>query len=227
LVRRQLLGKTTPESLVVAAGYLIPRTLCHNIILKFPAGLQGYAWAFPRAEGTSLGICAPAAQNRAADLRLLLDEFLHERFPEYRPEPTEAYRATLFIRTMGRRGPFSGRRWALVGDAAGFPDPITLEGIQYALESARLLATALTEGEPERYAGMCKDTFLSEHVVGAQLARYVYRHELLEKAITAAEHNPDARAVLADICSATVSYRTLRRRLISVLGRRLISRIFR
>jgi flavin-dependent dehydrogenase len=35
------------------------------------------------------------------------------------------------------------RAWALVGDAAGFVDPLTGEGIYYAIKSADLLAGAL------------------------------------------------------------------------------------
>ena len=41
----------------------------------------------------------------------------------------------------------TGDGWALIGDAAGFCDPITGEGIFYAFKSADLLADALMPGE--------------------------------------------------------------------------------
>ena len=39
----------------------------------------------------------------------------------------------------------AGERWALVGDAAALADPITGEGIYYALRSAVLLADTLRD----------------------------------------------------------------------------------
>src|SRR5205823_856251 len=43
----------------------------------------------------------------------------------------------------------SGEGWALLGDAAGFADPVTGEGIYYALRSAELFAEAFLRGAPE------------------------------------------------------------------------------
>ena len=54
---------------------------------------------------------------------------------------------------LGRRRP-AGDGWLLVGDAAGLVDPITREGIYYALASAELAATSLLkDGAGARYAG--------------------------------------------------------------------------
>lgn len=55
-------------------------------------------------------------------------------------------------------GPFEQRvrevvcgRVLLVGDAAGYVDPVTGEGVGLALQQAEALASALAEGDPERY----------------------------------------------------------------------------
>jgi geranylgeranyl reductase family protein len=225
LVRRKLVGKTSAENLIIAAGYLVGEPLCNGIVVKFVAGLKGYIWVFPRTDATSLGICGRAPDARAEDLRPILDEFVRERYRGLRPGPGEAYRAAMFVRGGDLSEPFCGKTWALAGDAAGFPDPVTLEGIQYALESARLLATAILEDKPERYVGMCRNAFLDEHAAGAELTKYFCRGEFLDKAVRAAVHNPDARAVLADFCSAAVRYRTLKRRLLGILGRRVIDKL--
>jgi len=81
LVRRKLVGKTPAENLVVAAGYLVGEPLCDSIVVKFVPNLKGYIWVFPRTDATSLGICGPASEQRAKDLRSLLDMFVRERFP--------------------------------------------------------------------------------------------------------------------------------------------------
>src|SRR5438105_2841288 len=44
-----------------------------------------------------------------------------------------------------------GEQWALLGDAAGFADPVTGEGIYYALRSAELFADAYLAGSPLAY----------------------------------------------------------------------------
>ena len=46
-----------------------------------------------------------------------------------------------------------GPGWALLGDAAGFADPVTGEGIYYALRSAELFADVFLEGNVKRMRG--------------------------------------------------------------------------
>ena len=58
-----------------------------------------------------------------------------------------------------------GDGWALLGDAAGFADPVTGEGIYYALRSAELLAESYLAGEPLKYETLWRKDF------GRQLQR--------------------------------------------------------
>src|SRR6266568_2226557 len=58
--------------------------------------------------------------------------------------------------------PFAGDGWAMIGDAAGFVDAITGEGLYYALRSADLLASALLRDTPESYPLRVKADFLPE-----------------------------------------------------------------
>jgi len=45
--------------------------------------------------------------------------------------------------------------WALLGDAAGFADSVTGEGIYYAIRSGELFADAYLEGKMESYHKRC------------------------------------------------------------------------
>jgi menaquinone-9 beta-reductase len=60
----------------------------------------------------------------------------------------------------------AGRGWMLVGDAAGFIDPFTGEGIYRALRSARAAAEALAagddEGAAERYRAARREAFAAK-----------------------------------------------------------------
>lgn len=96
----------------------------------------------------------------------------------------------------------AGPGWMLVGDAAGFIDPFTGEGIYRALRSARAAATALAAGDDgaggryvaERRRAFAAKDALTWMVQGMLAARPVMRHAVGRLA---------ARPVLADrLCSA-------------------------
>jgi flavin-dependent dehydrogenase len=52
-----------------------------------------------------------------------------------------------------------GANWALLGDAAGFNDAISAEGIYYALRSAEIFAEAVQRGNPSGYEGAWRSDF--------------------------------------------------------------------
>src|SRR6185503_10421674 len=63
----------------------------------------------------------------------------------------------------------SGDDWALLGDAAGFADPVTGEGIYYALRSAELFAEAYLSGLPQSYETHWREDFGAELRRAAQM----------------------------------------------------------
>jgi flavin-dependent dehydrogenase len=67
-----------------------------------------------------------------------------------------------------------GEGWALLGDAAGFADPVTGEGIYYALRSAELFANAYLERAPETYEKLWRANFGGELRRASQMRRRFY-----------------------------------------------------
>ena len=71
-------------------------------------------------------------------------------------------------------------RILLVGDAAGFADPVTGEGISFALRSGQLAAQSLVDGNLEeeavqgKYARSVAETLMPELRAGRLLARLLY-----------------------------------------------------
>src|SRR5439155_619318 len=61
-----------------------------------------------------------------------------------------------------------------VGDAAGFADPVTGEGIYYALRSAELFAQAYLAGEPLAYEQSWRKDFGAELRRASQMRRRFY-----------------------------------------------------
>src|SRR5207302_9598634 len=76
-------------------------------------------------------------------------------------------------RTLSQRN-VVGKNWALVGDAAALVDPLTGEGLFYAIRSGELLGRSLAQGCPERYPAWLKAAFSSELEFAARIVRRFY-----------------------------------------------------
>jgi geranylgeranyl reductase family protein len=158
VIRRRLGLRFSLEDFGYALGWHIraasPGT---RVEIKYLGDWTGYIWAFPRTDHLSYGIVTKYREAAPAELKARLLEFISARDPETAAEIRAARdhstpRATFYGAMIPALSPESWdalracdsrASWALVGDAAGFVDPITGEGIYYALKSAELLARAL------------------------------------------------------------------------------------
>lgn len=153
-VRRALAGGFPPTDLSLALGYYLPgRFHPDTVVVAFQErGFQGYLWSFPRTDHASVGIVRRLHGANAADLKARVEGFIEDQYPgACRARRLYAARIPCLSRRRLRRQRVAGPDWALVGDAAGFADPVTGEGIYYALRSAELLAGALGRGTPLEY----------------------------------------------------------------------------
>jgi flavin-dependent dehydrogenase len=211
-----------PEDLELTLGYYIPAE-SDLLKVKFVKGLEGYLWSFPRLGHLSVGICASMAKHVSRELRALLDSFVAEEkldmagaelYSHILPSPR---RQTLRERSV------VGANWALVGDAAAWVDPVTGEGIYYAMRSGEILADALIAGAPAEYPARVQTAFRLELERAAKLSPFFYNGNFLGGAVTTrmiafARHSPTFRHMLADVFAGSQSYRTLKARLWGQLG---------
>src|SRR5260370_26361358 len=117
----------------------------------------------------------------------------------------------------------AGRNWALIGDAAGWVDPITGEGLYYALRSGDLLAQSLISGQPEVYPQRVRADFSADLEIAARIARTVYHGPFLGVAVTTRmikviARSASFRALMSDLFSGAQDYTSLKRRLWSQLA---------
>jgi flavin-dependent dehydrogenase len=214
--RSQFAPPLGPENFMVAAGYYIPGNH-HTAQIKFLSGLHGYIWVFPRADHFSAGICGRIKGKSSAELRGLLEDSL----PEFGLTSHGAAFYAHIIPSLtieALRGPFAGNGWAMVGDAAGFVDAITGEGLYYALRSAELLAQALLADAPERYAASVKSDFLPELEHAARIADRFYAGRwmagsVIERMVQLTQRSPNFRDLMRDLFAGVQEYSTLRHRL--------------
>jgi len=223
--RNQLLPETTPlgaSDLEITLGYFVP-TQEDLIKVKFLKKFEGYLWSFPREDHLSVGICGKMAQNSSAILRGHLENFISEE-----KIPLEGARFYSHVlpspqaRTIRERR-IAGKNWAMAGDAAACVDPVTGEGLFYALKSGDLLAQALINGQPESYPEQLRAAFSADLELAADLARKLFRGTFLGAAITTRmvqmlKRSPTFRELIRDVFSGSQDYRSLKGRLWNQLG---------
>jgi flavin-dependent dehydrogenase len=223
--RNQLLADSTPlgtQDLEMTLGYFVP-TEEDVLKVKFLKEFEGYLWSFPRADHLSVGICARMGQATSQQLRRHLDAFVvEEKIPTAGAQLYSHVLPCPQAKTIrGRR--IVGRNWAMAGDAAATVDPITGEGLYYALRSGDLLAQTLAAGVPEEYPERLRAAFSADLEFAASIAKKVFRGNFVGGAITTRmvqllNYSPAFRDLVRDVFSGSQSYRTLKKRLWSQLG---------
>lgn len=183
LFRAQFSRPFTSADLMATVGYFVPGGGDHMLV-RFVPGLEGYSWLFPRRDHSSAGICARMGTKSTAELRFNLEQCLRQQGINFQGAPFFAHLLpSLSWRTL-REARFSGEGWAMIGDAAGFVDPLTGEGVYYALRSAELLCQALLAGRPEMYPQLLRQDFLPELELAAGMTNWFYTGRALGGAIT-------------------------------------------
>jgi flavin-dependent dehydrogenase len=136
---------------------------------------HGYAWAFPKRQHLSIGVLS--TRQRGTDLKRAMTRYLDVLGCG---SVTRVERHGFVIPIRPRRGPFVDKRILLVGDAAGFADPVTGEGISFAIRSGLMAAQSLIDGRFEEesvrsaYTRSLTETILPELRAGRWLARLLY-----------------------------------------------------
>jgi flavin-dependent dehydrogenase len=110
-----------------------------------------------------------------------------------------------------------------VGDAAAWVDPITGEGLYYALRSGDLLAEALIADRPAEYPARIRKAFSADLEFATRIARRFYRGRFLGGAVATRmiqfiERSPTFRALMADLFGGSQDYCSLKRRLWAQCG---------
>ena len=110
-----------------------------------------------------------------------------------------------------------GERWTLLGDAAGFADPVTGEGIYYALRSAELFADAYLARDPPDYERRWREDFGRELQRASEMRRRFYGNfwgaPFTERMIEFARGHRGIRKVLGELVAGDQGYTNLKRKL--------------
>jgi flavin-dependent dehydrogenase len=226
----------------VAFGYRAPLPAIDvaPTAVAFLPGWVGYAWAFPRPDHISFGIATTQDAFEHEPLDALLWQFMigyyeqcdgkkvkfwqngtsleRSRVHDHLRATAERYAARipgLAAKTWDSRK-VSGDDWALLGDAAGFADPVTGEGIYYALRSAELFAAA-----PQGYEQQWREDFGAELRRAAEMRPRFYGNfwgaPFTERMIEFARGHRGVKRVLGDLVAGEQGYTDLKKKLVKSL----------
>ena len=224
-LRQRLAPAFSQRDFMLTFGYYAPGT-DSLLRVQFFDDFEGYAWAFPRPDHLSLGICGKVGESSMAGLKERLHDFMR-RFGY----ATSAGRSPVFSHLLPALSVeswnnlnLSGPGWALAGDAAGLVDPVTGEGIYCAMRSGEILAQTLLEGAPQAYSGRVWRDFGRKLALGARAVRFFYRETFLGRPSTTrlvqfARRSPAFQDLLRDLIDGSQSYPGLASRLYKALAR--------
>ena len=219
---RHLGTQLTPGDAMCALGYYVPGQQEH-IDIQFLHQTEGYIWIFPRCGHLSVGICGKGAP--AWELRARLERFMQERGISWKEGRFYSHLLPALGSSGWRNNRVSGPGWLAVGDAGGLVDPITGEGLYYAMRSGELagevvLAGAYPPAEKHRaYRAALVRDFAADLAFGAAVARRLFLGKFLwgdvpQRMVQFLRRSPRLREVVQDLFSGTQSYLGLKGRLL-------------
>jgi menaquinone-9 beta-reductase len=113
--------------------------------------LSGYGWIFPLGTGeVNLGVGTLATAKRPTDIavRPLMTHYAGEQREAFQLGEELRAPTSALLPMGGAVSHVAGPNWALIGDAAACVNPLNGEGIDYGLETGRLVAEMLAAGDP-------------------------------------------------------------------------------
>jgi geranylgeranyl reductase family protein len=223
---RQVGTEWSAKDTMSALGYYVQASQ-ERIDIQFLPKLEGYIWVFPRCGHLSVGICGKG--ESAQSLRARLEAYMDDRgLP--RKDAAFYSHALPSLESLGwRRNRVAGHGWLAVGDAGGLVDPITGEGLYYAMRSGDLASRVLLDdahglGEKAAaYRAALAREFATDLEFAAMLARRVFLGRFLfrtvpQRMVGFMRRSPRFRELMQDLFAGTQPYLELRSRLLRNLN---------
>ena len=150
-------------------------------VLYFGLLHHGYAWIFPNRDTVTAGICG-LKQKTGKNILSIFREFLNDMNLSNAGDE----RINSYVLPYGCYLPYPAfRNLLIVGDAAGFADPLIGEGIYYAHRSAELAARAvlmlmeenkLFDQMEHYYVPLIRQHLLTEFEYAGKIRKAIFRY---------------------------------------------------
>ncbi|HXP85917.1 MAG TPA: NAD(P)/FAD-dependent oxidoreductase [Bryobacteraceae bacterium] len=213
-----------------ALGYYVPAER-DRIDIQFLEGLEGYIWVFPRCGHLSVGICGKG--EPAQSLRVRLEAYMDQHTISRKDAVFYSHMLPSLESPGWRRNRVSGPGWMAVGDAGGLVDPITGEGLYYAMRSGDLASQVVLDdahGFAEKahaYRSAVAREFVLDLEFAAMLSKRVFLGKFMfntvpQRMVQFMRKSPRFRDLMQDLFAGTQPYLGLRNRLLRNLNGTLV-----
>ncbi len=212
----------TPADTMLALGYYVPSQQDH-IDIQFLPRLEGYIWVFPRCGHLSVGICGKG--EPAQKLRLRLERYMEEKGIPAKDSTFYSHVLPSLDRSGWRNNRVGGEGWLAAGDAGGLVDPITGEGLYYAMRSGDLASQMVLNDshapaeKAQVYWSLLRRDFAADLEFGAGLAKRLFLGRLLFNTVPARmiqfiRRSPRFCDLMQDLFAGTQPYLGLKSRIL-------------
>jgi len=177
---------------------------------------QGYGWVFPKRDHLSIGVLSRSMTMKTLKRQL----FSYLEASGFSPSmEVKALRVHLVPYGSGKKRPLAGEKGLVVGDATGYVDPITGEGISYAIRgslvASRILQEAMKDGyrKLEDYTRVLGEDIAKDLACARTFAGILYGFSNLSSRIIKA-HGSRLAKLHMEVVSGRMTYRELYRKLL-------------
>ncbi|MBI1895406.1 MAG: NAD(P)/FAD-dependent oxidoreductase [Acidobacteria bacterium] len=216
----------TAEDTMMALGYYVPASQEH-VDIEFLPNFEGYIWIFPRDGHLSAGICGKGVSSQA--MRQRLEKYLADKGISLHGATFYAHVLPSLERPAWKSNRVAGEGWMAVGDSAGLVDPITGEGIYYAIRSADLAARMVLGDahspaeQPAAYRALLQRDFVADLELAAWLAKRFFLGRFLcrqvpGRMIQFMRRSPTFCELMQDLFAGSQNYLDLQRRVVRSLN---------
>ncbi len=216
----------TRRDTMYALGYYVPAGQDH-VDIQFFKRFEGYIWVFPRCGHLSVGICGKGEPAHA--MRARLERYMSEKGIPHTNAAFFSHVLPSLEFPAWRRNRVAGDRWVAVGDAGGLCDPLTGEGIYYAIRSADLASQVVIADSHApadkhgAYRQLLQRDFGYDLELAACLAKRLFLDKFLFSSVPARmiqfmRRSPRFCGLVQDLFAGTQSYTDLKVRLLRNLN---------
>ncbi|MFN7003369.1 MAG: NAD(P)/FAD-dependent oxidoreductase [Roseinatronobacter sp.] len=230
-VARALYGRAfDPSEIGFGLEVELDRALTEDNTTEIDLGAAtwGYGWVFPKNGSITLGVGGVHAKN--PDMKAHFRDYLAIHAPQLDAEKVKCKGAFL---PFGAYRKVPGRGSVLlVGDAAGLVDPITGEGIAWAMKSGQYAGEAAVEvlcsGKPAMDAYMRRLRYIHTEMAAARRIRaLIYATPVRHYFPRAVERNPSMTRSYLKLLAGDIDYADLGHKVLWRIAGRLGGSILR
>jgi geranylgeranyl reductase family protein len=179
LVRRKLIGPLSKKDIGLCLGYFADEPGNEDATIVFSPYREGYIWVIPRGRNTCLGI-GTAEISGSYRMKKELNLFIQKNYPNIKKISSWAALIPNIKDPRIFSKPLAGANWILIGDAAGHVDPISGEGVLYALLDGKLAAKAIAENSPKQFNRLWTETYRMNLFTAIKMRKWLTKKPILE-----------------------------------------------